>query len=92
MTGSATIFAAGLGKEEALVPGTCAVDYFPCMRQPLMVTLCRLLRETYEPEQLTPSSTLEADLQGNAVLEVIIWMVFVPEYRRWPRVSVLVRV
>ncbi|CAL5220912.1 g3007 [Coccomyxa viridis] len=33
-------------------------------------TLTWLLRETYEPEQLTPASTLEAEPQGNAVVEV----------------------
>ena len=36
----------------------------------MFLTACRLLRETYEPEQLTPASTLEADPQGNAVVEV----------------------
>ena len=78
MIGSAIAYTAGHGIDNA-------VDH----SLPMMVAMCRLLRETYEPEQLTPSSTIKADPQGNAVLEVIFWMVFVADLSSWPNLSML---
>ena len=86
---SGTALTAGHGKDAALAPCTHAMEYFPCMRLPLMVAVCRLLRETFEPEQLTPSSTLEADPQGNRVLEVAFWICTVAGCLSWPFSAVL---
>ena len=78
--GSAVASRAGHGKDNALVLCMHAIGY----SLPIMVAMCRLLRETYEPEQLTPSSTLKANPQGNALLEVTFWMVFGAAYSSWP--------
>ena len=85
MIGSAVASTPGHDNDDALVPCTHAVDH----SLPMMVAMCRLLRETYEPEQLTPSSMLKADPQGNAVLEVIFWMVSVAELSSWPNQACL---
>ena len=82
--GSHAVFRAGHNKDNASPPCTHTIKDCLLTHSFLMVALCRLLRETYEPEQLTPSSTLEAGPLGNALVEVIFWMSLVAGCLRQP--------